>query len=138
MTPRKTPNLKELLYIGQDDIKASFKIEKSYLNNEWWYIPTLVAAAREQEVIPYDLHIASLDLGRMPWQCESVLHFVQHMGDIEICDFRHPVIQAPAGWVMNGWHRIAKAIMMNKPTIKAIRLNYLPPCDGVSEKEEEE
>ena len=44
-------------------------------------------------------------------------------------DLSYPIIQAPDGWIMDGYHRIAKAILEGKTTIKAVRLPALPEPD---------
>lgn len=106
--------------------------EKTFIDNEWWYVENLIKASKDLEV--FDLDLVSLDLGVMPWRLTSVFHFIGHSIDIKKCSLKYPVILAPAGWVMNGWHRIAKAILQGKKTIKAVRFFDLPEPDGIKQK----
>lgn len=104
--------------------------EQTYLGPDWWYIPTLLKFMETNHVLEMDLDLASVDLGVMPWRCKSMLQFIQHSIDVESVDFKYPVILSPGGWVMNGWHRVVKAILMGKQTIKAVRMLELPKPDG--------
>lgn len=104
--------------------------EQTYLGRDWWYIPTLLDFMETNHFIEMDLDLACVDLSVMPWTCKSILQFIQHTIDVEIVDFKYPVILSPGGWIMNGWHRVVKAILMGKQTIKAVRLLTLPKPDG--------
>ena len=102
--------------------------EKAVINNEWWWTKNLIKESKD--LIVFDLDLMSVDLGVMPWKCESILHYAGHMLDIKKCDLKYPVILMPSGWVMDGWHRIVKAIMQGKETIPAVRFINLPEPDG--------
>lgn len=110
-----------------------YDTEKCFINNEWWLTKNLIKEAEAQQLQLFDLDLKSIDLGVMPWQCDSILHFLGHMNDVKKCDLKYPVIIAPSGWVMNGWHRISKAIMQGKETVRAARFVELPEPDGIKE-----
>lgn len=44
-------------------------------------------------------------------------------------DLRYPVILCPQGRVIDGMHRICKALIRGDKTIKAVRLEKMPPPD---------
>ena len=102
--------------------------EKCYIGKEWWYASTLIEASKDLE--PYDLHLDSLDLGVWPWSGISILRFLQEVICCASIDLTNPVIMTASGWVMNGWHRICKAILDGEETIKTVRLLKLPEPDG--------
>lgn len=107
--------------------------EVTYVENDWWYVIKLIELTKDHDV--YDLDLNSVDLSILPWECTSILHFVQHMIDMENTSFEYPVIVSPSGWILNGWHRVLKGIIEGKRTIKAVRIFKMPPRDGVEEKD---
>ncbi len=113
-----------------------FETEKCYLGQRWWYVKNLVKAAETEGLEVFDVDVASIDLGVMPWDMKSVLHFIEHMIDIRKCSLKYPVIMAPSGWIMNGWHRVVKAVLKDEKTIKAVRFIELPEPDGIKERED--
>jgi len=131
--PKKTLNLRKELenYYHTSSIKS----ERCYIDSKWWYIQTLINYVKDNKSPEYDLQLDSVDLGVMPWSMKTILHFIQHSIDIENVTFRYPVIVSPSGWVLNGWHRIIKAILTNKTSIKAVRILDMPQHDGIDTKE---
>jgi len=43
----------------------------------------------------------------------------------------YPIILDDEGYVMDGRHRIFKALLKNKPSIKAVRFTKTPKCDFI-------
>ena len=109
-------------------IPNDFEHERAMINDKWWWTRNLVRESKDLEV--FDLDLMSVDLGVMPWECKSILYFAGHMLDVNNCNLKYPVILAPSGWVMDGWHRVVKAVMQGKKTIKAVRFVTLPEPDG--------
>jgi hypothetical protein len=81
----------------------------------------------------------SIDLSCRPWHLETIGDFIEHVIDINNCAAhnKYPVIMTPQGWIMNGWHRVARAVLAGEKTIKAKRLIKLPEPDGVDEGDSE-
>ena len=61
--------------------------------------------------------------------CRKVL---QHAQLIEEANFEHPIILASDGRVMDGMHRVAKAVQQGLKTIEAVRfeIDPRPDCTG--------
>ena len=59
----------------------------------------------------------------------TVRTIVEHVRLIEDADLSHPVILAADGRVMDGMHRIARALLEGRTTIKAVRFTEQPPPD---------
>ena len=97
-----------------------------------WDIGTLFAAAKDLE--PYDLQLSALDLSARFANATTISLFVYQMKRVQDANLDYPIIQAPDGWIMDGFHRIAKAIIQGQTTIKAVRLPVLPEPDRI-EKE---
>ncbi len=54
---------------------------------------------------------------------------VEHFRLIDEVDMAHPIILAPDGCVMDGMHRVARAIFEGRPTIRAVRFEEMPEPD---------
>ena len=96
-----------------------------------WYSSTLFEAARDLE--PYDLQLSALNLGAEFAASDTISLFCYQMKRVIDADLSYPIIQAPEGWIMDGYHRIVKAIIEGKTTIKAVRLPVLPEPDEINE-----
>ena len=59
----------------------------------------------------------------------TVREVIEHVRLIEKVDLSYPVILGPDGRVMDGMHRIARAILEGRDTIAAVRLSELPDPD---------
>lgn len=59
----------------------------------------------------------------------TVRQIVEHAKLIEEVDMTYPIILGPGNRVMDGMHRIARAMLDNKTTIKAVRFTKLPEPD---------
>jgi len=112
-----------------------FEKEVSRIGKEWWYVTTLIRESKDLPV--FEVDIASIDLGVMPWELTSVLHFVEHVLDLWDCNTEYPIIMSPSGWIINGWHRVVKAIIEDRKTIPAVRFFELPEPDGTDDAKED-
>ncbi len=86
-----------------------------------------------------DLPVEEVDLDDIP-EINSVYWFdereqptvravVEHFRLVEDVDPSFPVILGPDNRVMDGMHRVAKALLAGRTTIKAVRLSELPVPD---------
>jgi hypothetical protein len=56
------------------------------------------------------------------------------MSRVNDADLNYPIILHPEGWVMDGCHRIVRALREGRGTIRAVRFtrDTLPPPDEIS------
>ena len=59
----------------------------------------------------------------------TVRRIVEHVQLVQEVDASYPIILGPGDRVMDGMHRIARAMLDGQSTIYAIRLAVLPPPD---------
>jgi hypothetical protein len=59
----------------------------------------------------------------------TVRAVVEHMRLVNEADLRYEIIIDPEGGVMDGMHRVAKALLLGRSTIAAKRLPFLPDPD---------
>jgi len=57
------------------------------------------------------------------------------MKQVRDCDLNFPIILDDEGYVLDGRHRIIKALYEEQETIKAVRFEIMPePCGFIEEK----
>ena len=62
-------------------------------------------------------------------QQPTVRKVLEHVRLLEEVDLSYPIILGPDGRVMDGMHRVARAILEGRDTIPAVRLPELPDPD---------
>lgn len=86
-----------------------------------------------------DLPVVEVELAEI-WEIDTPYWFqdedtptvravADHARLIKDVDFSHPIILGPDGRVMDGMHRVAKALMEERTSIRAVRLEHLPEPD---------
>ncbi len=98
-----------------------------------WSALTLIEAAKE--CVVFDLPLAGIRLDVLYWQVNSTKDFIYHAKRVETTDEKYPVILDDEGTIADGWHRVVKAILKGKETIKAVRLQKMPLADSYEKPE---
>lgn len=95
-------------------------------NGKSWDLSTLIKASEQLE--EFDLHLMSLDICKYPWNFTdwNFSTFLYHSNRMNGTDLRYPVLLTPDGYICDGWHRLAKAILEGKETIRAKRFKVMP------------
>ena len=114
---------------------GDFNYEKNkYCNNGYkWNATTLVKAA--VDCVVYDLPLYSIDFGVQPWSLDNMMDFAEHAKRVWECEMQYPIIIDRHGYIIDGWHRVIKAVLLKHKTIPAKRLTKMPDPDECSEKE---
>lgn len=92
-----------------------------------WDESTLRDASEGLEI--FSVTLAGIDLNTMPWNIGNLGSYMYHVRRVQDCSLEYPIILSPLGEIMDGWHRICKAILEGRTTIKAVRLVQLPQPD---------
>jgi len=74
----------------------------------------------------FDLPLEGINLSGMPWGDVNMIDFIYHVNRMNQADLGHPIILDDEGYICDGWHRVAKAVLEGKETIKAVRLYQMP------------
>ena len=100
-----------------------------------WDVDNLIALTGD---LPVE-HIRPADIEEVDsvyWfddsQHPTVRSVVEHCRLIHEVDTSYPIILGPDGRVMDGMHRIARALLDQQDVIPAVRLRQVPPPDYVS------
>lgn len=101
-----------------------------------WASANLVQYCKEKHYPIFDLPLAGIDLGLLPWSdLGSVKNIAKHVKRILHTDLKHPVILDDNGYIADGWHRIVKALVLGETSVKAIRIQEMPNPDGDDRKD---
>ena len=98
-----------------------------------WDVDRLVDASREFPV----LRVALSDIRELdaPWSRpdgpESWRTMIEHMRLIDEADLSFPIILSAEGDVMDGMHRVAKALQLGQADIAAVRFPHDPAPDHI-------
>jgi len=100
-------------------------------NGDYWSAPYLYKKVKERQLKPSKVHLKHLDLSCLPWSdgsIRSIDDFLYHSIRVQNTDTLIPVIIGWDGYIMDGWHRLVKAVLEGKKTIKAYRFeSYVEP-----------
>ena len=107
----------------------------SYSNGNGWQATTLIAYVKSQELEVFDLPLIAIDIAVNPFTVNDIHQFVCHMKRCQKTDLKYPVIMDESGYIIDGWHRVSKALILGHETIKAARFKENPPFDYLGSKE---
>lgn len=78
---------------------------------------------------PFDAPIATMDLSGKIWDGSTLLELAFHCKKVSKADLRVPIIIGWDGSIVDGRHRLIKAIIQGRRTIQAVRMTWKPePC----------
>ncbi len=85
-----------------------------------WRISDLLDLLKDEP--EFEVPIAHLDLGNHTFDTPTLLHFARHMLHVNQSDLEKPIIMDEWGGLLDGRHRIVKALMEGRETIKCKRV----------------
>ncbi len=98
-----------------------------YVNNDkQWSVARLIALSKKLEV--FQMPLRHLNIVGLHPEISTIKLFVEHIQDVLDADLTTPIIMDEEGYVMDGRHRIARALLENKKTILAVRFEKTPEC----------
>ena len=112
-------------------IDGCFVADNTYRDGDKvWIVTNLIARAKDLE--PFDLPLAAIYSGSEVWapvgSAYGIAHHVRRALDVNT---EYPIILCQQGFIMDGWHRVLRALIDGKTTIKAVRVAETPLHDYV-------
>ena len=98
-----------------------------------WKITSLIYHAKNQDLEVFELPLCGINLATTVWEIGDlrIKDFVKHWKRANSADLDYPIILDDDGFIMDGWHRVAKALFLGLATIKAVRFDRTPDCDYI-------
>lgn len=97
-----------------------------WLGDDGWSVPRLFELSKDLPVIEIPLDHICLS---STYDKLTMRDLVMHMQAVNDADLSKPIIMSEDGDIMDGRHRVMKALLLNFNTIKAVRFDENPePC----------
>ena len=105
--------------------------QKCQLGNYLWSIARLVTLVKDFEVMEIPLKHLNVYYS---YSNLTLRDMVMHMNTVNDADLSYPIILDEDGELMDGRHRIMKAMLNGDKTIKAVRFKENPlPCEELED-----
>jgi len=96
------------------------------LGKNHWYVARLITLAKDLE--QFEIPLRHLNV-YYKYDSLTLREMVMHFNAVNEADLNYPIILDEDGEVMDGRHRIMKAIIEGESAIKAVRFDSNPaPC----------
>ena len=102
------------------------------VGNKLWYVSSLVEYAKSMEVQSIkieDIRAVKLNLPLLKDHGVTHLEIAYHMRVAMNANMDYPIILAKDGRIMDGHHRVIKALAMGIPEVKVVQFNIDPEPD---------
>jgi len=108
--------------------------ESKYIcsDGSFWYASKLARLAKEQGCKKYKLHLADMDFSNNwgHFDGQRIIDMAVHAKRALDTNLSHPIIISPVGGLLDGTHRLMKALIEGRKWVWAIRLKHMPEPDG--------
>jgi len=124
MTGKLPANKKKqppIVNIPTKDLASEELVSDGYV----WSTNDLIKAVKEQKCVPFAVPLASISTAVMPWELASLADFLFHYKATDSTDLKYPIIYSPNGVLVDGYHRVVKAVLKGKTEIMAVRLHTM-------------
>lgn len=98
-----------------------------------WKAETLYLFAKAKGYKVRNLPLWAVDLTDSAFSADNLSQFIFQCKRVRDCSLEYPIILDDFGQIADGYHRLCKAILEGRETIKAIRLEAMPAPDRIEE-----
>jgi len=93
-----------------------------------WKTTSLIKASLGLPVFRLDISKVSVE-EVLRWKLVNLRDYLNHYRRVAQADLSKPLILRSDGYIMNGWHRVIKALYENKKHLPAVRFLVDPDPD---------
>lgn len=110
-------------------IKDTYSIKNQTFEDgrRCWFVSRLFEKAKDLPV--QEMPITALNTCELHPTSKNMAGFVCHIRKVLAADLKYPIILDDEGYVMDGRHRIAKALLEGIEVIKFVRFEETPSYD---------
>lgn len=95
-------------------------------------VARLVEHAKDLEV--FEIPVAAIHIAEDIFKSiTNARQLAEHSKRVFNANLEYPILLDPDGFIMDGWHRVCKALVFGIETVKAVRFEKLPVCEFVEE-----
>ena len=97
-------------------------------NGNVWSVTRLIEHSKGLPV--FEIPLAGIFIGEKVFsESRAARAIAEHVKRVNETCLDYPILLDPDGFIMDGWHRVVKALVEGRETIKAVRFDTLPCCD---------
>jgi len=100
-------------------------------NNYRYKVTDLIEASKDLEV--FEVKVADMFIDYQAPNDNTLFDSIHHCRKTKEADLKYPIILSPCNFILDGKHRMAKAILEGKEYIKAVRFKEMPDCGEYEE-----
>lgn len=109
------------------------KYDSTTIGNKYWRVETLVKYSKHLPI--FNLDLKKVDLNQSYDEhsngTKTMMDIISHCRRILDADLKYPIIIGEDGDIMDGWHRVMKAVLFGKRYVKAVKFDKNPPPDKI-------
>lgn len=111
---------------------SDYTAQTCILGKAQWSVARLIQLTKDFDVM--EIPLAHLNL-YLKYDAMTLREMVGHMISVNEADLSYPIILDEDGEIMDGRHRIMKALLNGEKVIKAVRFEENPATDRYEESE---
>ena len=105
---------------------------RTKFGKDLWNAASLADRTKDFEV--FTIPVRGLCIGGNVWDAVTTpRQMAEHVKRVNNANLDYPIILDEEGFIMDGWHRVTKALVEGVPTIKAVRFDKNPEPDFTEE-----
>lgn len=98
-----------------------------------WSVTRLIEHSKGLEI--FEIPLAGIFIGEKIFsESRTARAIAEHVKRVNETSLEYPILLDPDGFIMDGWHRVIKALVNGEETIKAVRFIDMPCCDFREDK----
>ncbi len=110
-----------------EDYKTDLTKCKCTMGDKVWKVLTLIEASKELPVFEYPLNL--VDKEDDYWGIGSLAEFIEHSKRTQAADLSKPIIVSSGGRIMDGLHRVCRAVLDGNKSVEAVQFEDDPQPD---------
>lgn len=114
-------------------LRSNDPLQDYYIDRDENYYSVAKLLDDTKHLPVFDAPIASLNLASHIWNGCDMFELAAHVKRCIDADLKHPILLSWDGGIADGRHRVIKAIIDGKATIKARRMTWRPTPDRATE-----
>ena len=94
-------------------------------SGQYWAVTRLIEHSKGLPV--FEIPLAGIFIGATIFkESRTARAIAEHVKRVNETSLEYPILLDPDGFIMDGWHRVVKALVTGDETIKAVRFTEMP------------
>lgn len=94
-------------------------------DGDYWAVTRLIEHSKGLPV--FEMPLKGIYIGQSVFsESRTARSIAEHVKRVNETSLEYPILLDPDGFIMDGWHRVIKALVNGDKTIKAVRFTEMP------------